>query len=48
MADIFSVAAGVPDLIKPEWIRPGACIIEVDVDREVRRSTKKQGRRRPS
>ncbi|MBF0477608.1 MAG: bifunctional 5,10-methylene-tetrahydrofolate dehydrogenase/5,10-methylene-tetrahydrofolate cyclohydrolase, partial [Deltaproteobacteria bacterium] len=26
-ADILIVAAGVPDLVKPEWIKPGACVI---------------------
>ena len=25
-ADILIVAAGVPDLVKPEWIKPGACV----------------------
>jgi len=48
MADIFIVTAGVRGLIKPEWIRPGACIVDVGVDREGTRSTKKQGRRWPS
>ena len=32
-ADILIVAAGVPDLVKPEWIKPGACVIDVGVNR---------------
>jgi len=28
-ADILIVAAGVPGLVKPEWIKPGACVIDV-------------------
>jgi methylenetetrahydrofolate dehydrogenase (NADP+)/methenyltetrahydrofolate cyclohydrolase len=27
------VAAGVPGLVKPEWIKPGACVIDVGVNR---------------
>lgn len=32
-ADVLIVAAGVPGLVKPEWIRPGACVIDVGVNR---------------
>jgi methylenetetrahydrofolate dehydrogenase (NADP+)/methenyltetrahydrofolate cyclohydrolase len=32
-ADILIVAAGVPGLVKPEWIQPGATIIDVGVNR---------------
>ncbi|MEZ4549958.1 MAG: hypothetical protein R2860_04960 [Desulfobacterales bacterium] len=32
-ADVAIVAAGVPDLVKPEWIKPGACVIDVGVNR---------------
>lgn len=32
-ADILIVAAGVPDLVRPEWIKPGACVIDVGVNR---------------
>ncbi len=32
-ADILIVAAGVPGLVKPEWIQPGACVIDVGVNR---------------
>lgn len=32
-ADILVVAAGVPGLVKPEWIRPGATVIDVGVNR---------------
>jgi len=28
-ADILIVAAGVPHLVKPEWIKPGATVIDV-------------------
>ena len=27
------MAAGVPGLVKPEWIKPGACVIDVGVNR---------------
>ncbi|HSO09761.1 MAG TPA: bifunctional 5,10-methylene-tetrahydrofolate dehydrogenase/5,10-methylene-tetrahydrofolate cyclohydrolase, partial [Desulfoprunum sp.] len=32
-ADILIVAAGVPDLVNPEWIKPGATVIDVGVNR---------------
>ncbi len=32
-ADILIVAAGRPGLIKPEWIKPGATVIDVGVNR---------------
>ncbi len=32
-ADILVVAAGVPNLVKPEWIKPGATVIDVGVNR---------------
>lgn len=32
-ADILVVAAGVPGLVKPEWIQPGATVIDVGVNR---------------
>lgn len=32
-ADVLIAAAGVPHLIKPEWIKPGAVIIDVGVNR---------------
>jgi methylenetetrahydrofolate dehydrogenase (NADP+)/methenyltetrahydrofolate cyclohydrolase len=32
-ADILIVAAGVPELVKPEWIKPGSCVIDVGVNR---------------
>lgn len=32
-ADILIVAAGVPDLVKPEWIKPGSTVIDVGVNR---------------
>ena len=40
-ADILIVAAGVPDLVKPEWIKPGACVIDVGVNRVGERPSKK-------
>jgi methylenetetrahydrofolate dehydrogenase (NADP+)/methenyltetrahydrofolate cyclohydrolase len=32
-ADILIVAAGVPGLVKPDWIKPGACVIDVGVNK---------------
>lgn len=32
-ADVLIVATGVPGLIRAEWIRPGACVIDVGVNR---------------
>ncbi|MGL1932649.1 MAG: bifunctional methylenetetrahydrofolate dehydrogenase/methenyltetrahydrofolate cyclohydrolase FolD [Desulfotalea sp.] len=32
-ADILVVAAGVPNLVKAEWIKPGATVIDVGVNR---------------
>ena len=44
-ADILIVAAGVPDLVKPEWIKPGACVIDVGVNRVGERISEKTGRK---
>jgi methylenetetrahydrofolate dehydrogenase (NADP+)/methenyltetrahydrofolate cyclohydrolase len=44
-ADILIVAAGVPDLVKPEWIKPGACVIDVGVNRVGEKISKKTGRK---
>ncbi|WP_417256427.1 bifunctional methylenetetrahydrofolate dehydrogenase/methenyltetrahydrofolate cyclohydrolase FolD [Celeribacter halophilus] len=33
MADIVVVAAGVPGLVKAEWIKPGATVIDVGINR---------------
>lgn len=32
-ADILIVAAGVPGLVRPDWIKPGATVIDVGVNR---------------
>ena len=44
-ADILIVAAGVPDLVKPEWIKPGACVIDVGVNRVGEKPSKKDPNR---
>lgn len=43
-ADILIVAAGVPSLVKPEWIKPGACVIDVGVNRVGETISKKTGK----
>lgn len=43
-ADILIVAAGVPGLVKPEWIKPGACVIDVGVNRIGTKISEKTGR----
>ena len=43
-ADILIVAAGVPDLVKPEWIQPGACVIDVGVNRVGEKVSEKTGK----
>ncbi len=40
-ADILVVAAGVPGLVKPEWIKPGSCVIDVGVNRVGEKPSKK-------
>jgi len=42
-ADILIVAAGVPGLVKPEWIKPGACVIDVGVNRVGEKISEKTG-----
>ncbi len=42
-ADILIVAAGVPNLVKPEWIKPGACVIDVGVNRVGEKVSEKTG-----
>jgi methylenetetrahydrofolate dehydrogenase (NADP+)/methenyltetrahydrofolate cyclohydrolase len=44
-ADILIVAAGVPDLVKPEWIKPGACVIDVGVNRVGEKISEKTGKK---
>jgi methylenetetrahydrofolate dehydrogenase (NADP+) / methenyltetrahydrofolate cyclohydrolase len=44
-ADILIVAAGVPDLVQPEWIKPGACVIDVGVNRVGEKISEKSGKR---
>jgi methylenetetrahydrofolate dehydrogenase (NADP+)/methenyltetrahydrofolate cyclohydrolase len=34
-ADIIVVAAGVPGLVKPDWVQPGAIVIDVGINRVV-------------
>jgi methylenetetrahydrofolate dehydrogenase (NADP+)/methenyltetrahydrofolate cyclohydrolase len=43
-ADILIVAAGVPGLVKPEWIKPGACVIDVGVNRVGEKVSEKTGK----
>ncbi|MCG2814482.1 MAG: bifunctional methylenetetrahydrofolate dehydrogenase/methenyltetrahydrofolate cyclohydrolase FolD [Acidobacteriota bacterium] len=43
-ADILIVAAGVPGLVKPEWIKPGSCVIDVGVNRVGTKISKKTGK----
>ncbi len=43
-ADILVVAAGVPDLVKPAWIKPGACVIDVGVNRVGEKVSEKTGK----
>jgi methylenetetrahydrofolate dehydrogenase (NADP+)/methenyltetrahydrofolate cyclohydrolase len=44
-ADILVVAAGVPGLVRPEWIKPGACVIDVGVNRVGETISKKTGKK---
>lgn len=44
-ADILIVAAGVPGLVKPEWIKPGACVIDVGVNRVGEKVSEKTGKK---
>ena len=44
-ADILIVAAGVPGLVKPEWIKPGSCVIDVGVNRIGEKISEKTGRK---
>lgn len=44
-ADILIVAAGVPGLVKPEWIKPGACVIDVGVNRVGEKVSRKTGKK---
>jgi len=44
-ADILIVAAGVPGLVKPQWIKPGACVIDVGVNRVGEKVSEKTGKK---
>lgn len=43
-ADILIVAAGVAGLVKPEWINPGCCVIDVGVNRVGEKISSKTGK----
>ncbi|MCL2294010.1 MAG: bifunctional 5,10-methylene-tetrahydrofolate dehydrogenase/5,10-methylene-tetrahydrofolate cyclohydrolase [Spirochaetes bacterium] len=43
-ADIIIVAAGSPKVLKTEWIKPGACIIDVGTNRVGEKISKKTGK----
>lgn len=32
-ADILVAAVGRPEMVKPDWVRPGACVIDVGINR---------------
>ncbi len=44
-ADILIVAAGVPGLVKPQWIKKGACVIDVGVNRVGEKISEKTGKK---
>ena len=44
-ADILVAAAGCPHLIKPEWVKPGACVIDVGVNRVGEKISEKTGKK---
>ena len=44
-ADVLIVAAGVPGLVKPEWIKPGATVIDVGVNRVGEKISEKTGKK---
>ena len=44
-ADILIVAAGVPGLVEPDWIKPGACVIDVGVNRVGEKISEKTGKK---
>lgn len=44
-ADILIVAAGVAGLVKPEWIKPGATVIDVGVNRIGEKISEKTGKK---
>jgi len=46
-ADILIVAAGVAGLVKPEWIKPGSCVIDVGVNRVGEKLSEKTGKMVP-
>jgi methylenetetrahydrofolate dehydrogenase (NADP+)/methenyltetrahydrofolate cyclohydrolase len=46
-ADILIVAAGVPGLVQPEWIKPGSCVIDVGVNRVGERVSERTGKAVP-
>jgi methylenetetrahydrofolate dehydrogenase (NADP+)/methenyltetrahydrofolate cyclohydrolase len=40
-ADIVVAAVGVPGLIKPDWVKPGAAVLDVGITRVVNPETGK-------
>lgn len=43
-ADILIVAAGRPGLVQPDWIKPGACVIDVGSNRVGEKVSAKTGK----
>ena len=33
MADILVAAVGIPEMVKVDWVKPGACVIDVGINR---------------
>ena len=33
MADILVAAVGIPEMVKADWVKPGACVIDVGINR---------------
>ena len=44
-ADIVVAAAGCPGLVKPQWIKPGACVIDVGTNRIGEKISRKTGKK---
>ena len=32
-ADILVAAVGIPEMVKADWVKPGACVIDVGINR---------------
>jgi methylenetetrahydrofolate dehydrogenase (NADP+)/methenyltetrahydrofolate cyclohydrolase len=45
-ADILVAAVGIAELVKGDWVKPGACVIDVGINRVTQNAAPEKGERK--